>query len=107
MSTTDRKLFFLGVLLACGPMLLLFLVLLPMVSRQHTGTLLTARAPASVGLAAVAVLEVGAIILLIRAFPGIQHPVLLMIFITSFGCIALTLLLSTLIMATAYRSPRL
>ena len=103
MSVIDRRLLFLGVLPAWGPMLLLFRALLPIVSRQTTRPLfsLTNVNWTTFGLAAVVVLEVGAIILLIRTFPGLGSPALLLIFIISFGCIALTLLFWGLIIASA------
>ena len=103
MSVIDKRLFFLGVLLAWGPMLLLFRALLPIVSRQTTRPLfsLTNVNWTTFDLAAVVVLEVGAIILLIRTFPGLGSPALLLIFIISFGCIALTLLFWGLMIASA------
>ena len=84
-------------------MLLLFRLLLPVVSRQTTRPLfsLTKVTWTTFGLAAVVVLEVRAIILLIRTSPGLGGPVLLLIFIISFRCIALTLLFWGLIVASA------
>jgi hypothetical protein len=102
-SLIDRRLLFLGVLLAWARCCSCFGCYCPLSPARRRDLIfsLTKVNWTTFGLAAVVVLEVRAIILLIRTSPGLGGPVLLLIFIISFGCIALTLLFWGLIVASA------